>query len=86
MTVHFHSEFKKQYKKLSHKEREKTDTRLMLFKKDPHIPILNNHALQGKDKKFRSINITGDLRALYEEINKNTAFFIILNTHSNLYD
>jgi len=52
---------------------------------NPFNPILNNHALHGKWGRYRSINITGNLRALYELIDIDTALLILVDTHSNLY-
>ena len=34
---------------------------------------------------YRSINITGDLRAVYKFINEEECIFVIIDTHSNLY-
>lgn len=85
MTLDFNKKFKKQYKKLLANEREKCDERLVLFMRDPYNRVLDNHALGGKYKGYRSIDITGDLRALFEPIGEDIAYFIMLNTHSNLY-
>jgi addiction module RelE/StbE family toxin len=85
MKVYFKKRFKKQYEKLHAEQRKKCDQRVMLFIKDPYNSLLNNHALDGEYKKYRSIDITGDIRALYEPIAKNTAYFILVDTHSNLY-
>lgn len=84
MKVQFHNNFKKQYKKLRaiHK---KIDERLILFARNPFDPILNNHSLGGKYKPYRSINITGDYRALYKLLGNDIAYFVIVDTHSNLY-
>lgn len=41
------------------------DNKLRLFMDDPFSPLLNNHALQGEVAGLRSINISGDWRALY---------------------
>ena len=84
MIVQFSKKFRKQYKKLRAIQKN-IDERLVLFQQDPHDPILNNHSLAGEYKGYRSINITGDFRALYEPIDTNTAFFITVDTHSNLY-
>ncbi len=84
MKIRFSKNFLKQYKK-SRAIQKKIDERLVLFRQDPHDPILNNHALGGEYKGYRSINITGDFRALYEPIDSHTAFFITVDTHSNLY-
>lgn len=85
MDVIFHKNFKKQYKKLRSEEKIKCEDRIALFMKNSHHPILNNHFLGGKYKKYKSINISGDLRAIYESVAPNTALFILVDTHSNLY-
>ena len=84
MKIVYHKNFKKQYKKLKTLQ-TKIDQRLILFISDPFDPILNNHPLIGKYKGYRSINITADYRAIYQEIEVNRAFFITLDKHSNLY-
>lgn len=84
MKIFFHKNFIKQYKKLKVGEKEKYNKRLLLFNANPFHPILNNHALYGKYLGHRSINITGDLRALYKIKNSSVIFYII-DTHSNLY-
>jgi len=81
----FHRNFKQQYKKLRTSEKEKCDERVALFMQDQRHPALNNHALSGRFKNYRSINITGDLRAFYEITAQDTTLFIIIDTHSNLY-
>lgn len=59
--------------------------RLELFGSEPFHPILNNHLLQGKWAGHRSINVTGDFRAVYEPWGDKIAFFSDLGTHSELY-
>jgi len=81
----FHRNFKQQYKKLRASERKKCDERIALFMQDQRHPAINNHALSGRFKNYRSINITGDLRAFYEAADQDTVLFIIIDTHSNLY-
>ena len=85
MNLIFHKNFKRCYKKLRVGEQKKCDERIMLFVENPFDPLLNNHALSGKWRHYRSINITGDVRALYEMIGADTAFFILVDIHSNLY-
>jgi addiction module RelE/StbE family toxin len=84
MNVQFNKNFIKQYKKRRAIQKQ-IDERLALFRVNPFDLVLNNHGLSGKYKGFRSINITGDYRAIYELIDRNTARFIDLDTHSNLY-
>lgn len=85
MKVLFHKNFKKKYKKLSKTQTTKVDQQLVIFITQPFDPRLNNHALLGKYKGSRSINITGDLRAIYQLIKEDTAYFIEIGNHSNLY-
>ncbi|OGZ64427.1 MAG: hypothetical protein A2402_00190 [Candidatus Staskawiczbacteria bacterium RIFOXYC1_FULL_37_43] len=78
--------FKKQYKKLSVKIKKNFEERLGLFEINPFNPILNNHQLRGEMKNLRSVNITGDIRAIYEQVDKNTVLFLMIAKHSKLYD
>lgn len=77
--------FDKKFKKLSNKIQSQVKERTILFKSDPFDSRLNNHILHGEMKMIRSINITGDLRILYEEIDDDSVRFIDIDTHSNLY-
>jgi len=81
----FHSHFKKQYKKLRIREQARCDARLLLFEQDFSNSILENHPLRGKYVGFWSINVGGDLRAIYEYVNMETVMFVDIDTHSNLY-
>ena len=85
MKAIFHGGFRRQYKKLKPGEQNRFEERLRLFVKEPYSPVLRNHALKGPYKDYYSINITGDLRALYKLVKKDAALFIIIDTHSNLY-
>lgn len=84
MPTNFAKTFSKQYGKAGRKIRSAFDERLELFLLDPFHPLLNNHALTGKYKGMRSINVTGDWRAIYSE-NKEAVIFELLGTHSQLY-
>ncbi len=86
MKVVLHRNFKKQYKKLRGEEQRRFRERRDLFLKNPFHPILNNHLLRGEYRGYRSINVGGDLRVIYEEIGHSTAQFILIDTHSNLYE
>ncbi|MBI2330404.1 type II toxin-antitoxin system mRNA interferase toxin, RelE/StbE family [Candidatus Daviesbacteria bacterium] len=63
---------------------KKSPGRLELFIINQFHPQLNNHSLTGKYKGNRSINITGDWRAIYSE-EKDSVIFELLGTHSQLY-
>ena len=85
MKLYFHKNFDKQLGKLRKAERKKAQERLALFLRSPFNPLLNNHPLKGKYLDYRSINITGDLRAIYKLISEDECIFVALDSHSNLY-
>ena len=85
MTALFHREFKKSFKRLRPGEQARVNERLAIFVQDPFDFTLNNHALHGVYAGSRSINISGDLRAVYKLISSDVAHFIALGTHSRLY-
>ena len=63
----------------------KFEERVFLFLQNIYHPLLNNHVLGGKWIGHRSINITGDVRAVFEEINTTHIEFVAIGTHSELY-
>ena len=85
MEVSFHHKFKKMYRRIPADEQKKCDQRIELFMREPFHRLLNNHALTGKYSGYRSINITGDLRAMYEAVSDDSAFFILVGSHAELY-
>lgn len=85
MIISFSKQFKKDFKKLPKKIKAQFKSRIKLFEQDQNNPQLNNHKLNTPYKGFYSINISGDIRAIYEQINKNKVLFIKIGTHSQLY-
>ncbi|MEK7564713.1 MAG: type II toxin-antitoxin system mRNA interferase toxin, RelE/StbE family [Patescibacteria group bacterium] len=85
MIIRFHRNFEKQFQKLKANEQSKLKERLTIFLLDIFNPILNNHPLEGKYASYRSINISGDLRAIYKQDTKDVAIFVAVNSHSHLY-
>ena len=88
MKVKFSKKFAKQYEKANAKIKISFDKRLKLFLQNPFHPLLNNHALSGNLSGHRSINVTGDWRAIYSAGNRseiNTIVFEMIGTHSQLY-
>lgn len=84
MKIDYSHSFKKDYKKLSLKLRNQLRERLLLFRENQFNPLLNNHSVHHPYDGCQSINISGDVRALFE-INKDSALFIRIGTHSELY-
>ena len=85
MKISFHKNFVKQYKSLNAKQKKKTQERLELFLNNPFNLVLNNHPLKGKYLDYRSINIGGDLRAIYKFVSDSECIFVEIGTHNKLY-
>ncbi|MFA5169518.1 MAG: type II toxin-antitoxin system mRNA interferase toxin, RelE/StbE family [Candidatus Paceibacterota bacterium] len=86
MLIEYSQKFIKEFKKCPPNIKNSFRSRLEILTNDAHSPILNNHQLSGKLKNFRSINITGDWRAVFEEINNGKIiYFIAIGSHSKLY-
>ena len=85
MRIIYSKRFIKQLAKQPIKVEKVLKNRLTLFKEDMYHPMLHNHALQGSLKGYYSINITGDVRALYEIINDEAYLYDLIGTHSQLY-
>jgi len=85
MNVVFHRNFEKHYPTLKESEKERFKERRDIFLQDEFSPILHNHPLKGKYKGYRSIDVTGDLRAVYRWLSRDTVIFVEIDTHSNLY-
>ena len=87
--VDFSPTFDKHLKKAPVKIVKAFRSRYELFTDNPYHPLLNNHALKGRMEGYRSINITGDWRALYtikgDGKGGEIAVFQTLGTHSQLY-
>lgn len=77
--------FDKQYAKLNLKVKDAFKRRVTVFKSNPFDTTLRNHALKGKYLGFRSIDITGDVRALYTTQGDTIIIFGFIGTHSQLY-
>ncbi len=84
MEIVFHKQFLKRFRKVPVKIQEQFYSRLTIFEKDKTSPILNNHSVNKAFQSCRSINITGDYRAIYYD-NGPAVVFLTLGTHSELY-
>lgn len=84
MNVSSTKKFKKQYSKLHVKIQDRFDSRVLLFMEDPTNRILRVHSLKGRYKDYYSIDISGDIRAIYTR-KEDGVIFEIIGTHSELY-
>lgn len=84
MRIEFNKNFTKRFDNLPRKIQGQFYSRLEMFEQDQFHPLLNNHSIHHPYEGCRSINISGDIRALYENSN-DTIKFIRIGTHSELY-
>lgn len=86
MDIHLTKGFRKMFRKLPQPVKEQFKRRRDLFLVNQFDLLLNNHQLQGEYVGYRSINITGDYRVIFELVSTDVALFIKIGTHSELYD
>jgi mRNA interferase YafQ len=84
MRVDYSRTFKKDFKKLSEKLKIQLGIRIKIFKINPLNPVLNNHRVHYPYEGCQSINITGDIRALYET-SGDLVVFVRVGSHNELY-
>lgn len=82
--VNYSKQFNKNLVKAPLKIQKAFRHRRTLFEVDPFHPLLKNHPLAGDYASHRSINVTGDWRAVYRE-EDGSILFTDLGTHSQLY-
>lgn len=85
MILVFHKSFEKDYRKLGKKLQKQVQERLKLFLEDVNDPQLHNHPLKGKYNDYRSINISGNYRAIFKT-EEERCIFVRVDTHSKLYE
>ncbi len=86
MQIEYSKKFIKEFKKCPSHIKTNFKTRLNVFIDNQHHPILNNHSLMGELRGYRSINVTGDWRAIFREIDgEKIIYFVAIGTHSQLY-
>ena len=83
--IDYTKKFRKQYSNLNPKVREQFKRRQRLWLNDPYNSQLHLHMLTGEYAGLYSINITADIRALYEKIDDTYVIFGFIGTHSQLY-
>lgn len=85
MDIDYTKQFVKQYKKQPENIKVAFNKRLKLLLESPDSKILNIHALKGQYSGLQSINVTGDVRALYYQSGDRLIIFAFIGTHSQLY-
>ena len=77
--------FEKDFTKLPKPVKKKVLVVLQKFVADPLDPSLKNYRLSGKWSNHFSINVTGDMRAVYMYVKNDVVYFVAVGSHSELY-
>lgn len=85
MKFQYRKLFQQQFSKLSESKKQLARDALELFEEYPMHDNLRNHPLKDEWANYRSITADDDLRLHYRTINKDTALFVAVGTHDELY-
>jgi addiction module RelE/StbE family toxin len=85
MNVRFQKSFTEQFSKLSKTQKRVVKDALEMFGEDPVHASLRNHPLKGRWSSYRSIAADDDLRLHYRILDEDTALFVAVGTHDQLY-
>ncbi len=85
MDVLFTRKFSKQFRKLPDKSRQQFHKRLKLFLADQNHALLCRHVLRGKYAGYYSIDVSGDLRAIFRYQSQHSVIFSLIGTYSQIY-
>lgn len=88
MIVRYSPGLLSQLKKVNIRVQKRFKERIAIFIKDPFNPQLNNHLLKDEWDGYRSIDLTNDWRAIYEELKEGedmVGYFIAIGIHKDLY-
>ena len=84
MKIDYSKDFLKKFSKCPNEIKIRFKERLGVFVANKFDSKLHNHRLSGKHKGYRSINVSGDYRAIFEE-KVEEVIFVAIGTHSQLY-
>ncbi|MBP6881362.1 MAG: type II toxin-antitoxin system mRNA interferase toxin, RelE/StbE family [Candidatus Pacebacteria bacterium] len=85
MFAYYTKDFEKQFLRIDKTIQSKFKERLDLFLLDQTHPVLRVHSLKGKYVGYMSMNVNGDIRALYKEEGEQIVIFAFIGSHSQLY-
>ncbi|MEI6042000.1 MAG: type II toxin-antitoxin system mRNA interferase toxin, RelE/StbE family [bacterium] len=79
------NKFDKQFKKQDQRIKNEFRARIGIFIKDSGDRSLNIHRLSGKLKDLWSLNVTGDVRVIFDKSQKDVVILVEIGSHSELY-
>ena len=81
MKIFYTKKFEREYKKISKDLRLKTESREVIFRKNPFNIILKTHKLSGRLEGFWSFSVDFKNRVVFEVIDEKTVFFHSIGNH-----
>lgn len=81
MIIQTSSYFKKSYKKLPIRIREKAKEKENIFRNNPFSPLLNTHKLKGNQKDLWAFWVSYSYRIKFIFLNDNEILFLDIGTH-----
>lgn len=85
MVIRRSNTFEKQYQKLSPKVQRQFEIRFKLLISDAYTPQLRLHKVSGNYRNYWSMNVNGDVRALFRYEGEDIIILGFIGTHSQLY-
>ena len=64
---------------------DRIEKQIALFEENPKHPSLRTHRLTGSLSNLRSISISMSIRMVYALLNEDTALFVKIGTHDEVY-
>lgn len=80
-----HRLFKRYYRKLSTKQKTLYKQRVLILEKNPRHTLLKMHSLHGILEGCYAFSLSGDLRVVFQWVNKNHIVLIKIGTHNQVY-
>lgn len=81
MVIYYSLKFEKEYKRLPLVIKRLAEKKELLFRKNPHNPILKSHQLVGRLKAYWSFFINYQYRIIFEFVNDGEVWFHSVGTH-----
>jgi len=82
MKIYYSSKFKREYKKLPLRVKEKSERNEVFFRKNPFDPKLGTHKLKGRLRNFWAFWIDGRYRIIFEFGDNDMVWFHSAGDHS----
>ena len=85
MRISTTKKFDKQFKKQSAKIKGEFSKKVEMFLININDPLLHIHKLKGAYKVLWSLNVTSDVRVVFDKSYEPVIIFVAIGSHSELY-